>query len=209
MGWLIALAIIVAIAICPVGVSAKYDEDGVLVRITAAFLGFPILPSKKTEKHKDNHKKKEKPKKKQRTKAGKKAVLANETPKKGGKITDFLPLVQVALDFLGEFRRKLRVKRLVLKVVLAGDDPCDLAVNYGRANAALGNLIPQLEKLFVIRKRDMQVECDFTADETLISARLDLNITVGRVLSLAVRYGYRALREYFKIKKKREGGAKK
>jgi len=205
MGWLIALAVIVLVAICPLGVSAQYDEDGPVVRLQAGFLRFGLIPSSK-----DKKKKKEKPKKTE-----KKPVPENTTStpakkeKKGGSFTDFLPLVQVALDFLGDFRRKLRVRKLELKLVMAGSDPCDLAVNYGRANAALGNLWPRLETLFVIKKRDVQIECDFTADKTLVWARLDLNITVGRILSLVVRYGYRALREYLKIKKKREGGAVK
>ena len=77
--------------------------------------------------------------------------------KKGGKVTDFLPLVKVALDFLGDFRRKLRIKHLELQLCMAGDDPCDLALNYGKAWAAVGNLIPQLERFFVIKKRDFSV----------------------------------------------------
>lgn len=120
---------------------------------------------------------------------------------------DFLPLVKVALDLLGDLRRKLRLNRLEIKLILAGDDPCDLAVNYGRAWSALGNLIPQLERLFVIQKRDMEVACDFTASETLVSARLDMTITLGRLLALAVRYGVRAGKEFLSIKKKRKGGA--
>ena len=114
------------------------------------------------------------------------------------------------LDFLGDFFcRKLRVNVLKLKLILAGDDPCDLAVNYGRAWAALGNLVPQLERFFVIQKRDMQVECDFTADKTLIDAQLDLTITLGRLLGLGVRYGTRVLREFLKIVKLKKGGAVK
>ena len=205
MGWFVALAVIVLVAICPLGVSARFDENGAIVRLQAGFLRFGLIPSSK-----DKKKKKEKTKKtEKKTEPSKKTVAPAPKEKKGGSFTDFLPLVQVAMNFLGEFRRKLRVKKLELKLVMAGSDPCDLAVNYGRANAALGNLWPQLEKLFVIKKRDVQIECDFTADKTLVWARLDLNITVGRILSLLVRYGYRALREYLKIKKKREGGAVK
>ena len=126
---------------------------------------------------------------------------------KGGSLLDFLPLVKVALNFLGDFRRRLRVNRLELKLILAGGDPCDLAVNYGRAWAAVGNLMPQLERLFVIKKRDVEVECDFTASETLVIARLDLTITLGRLLGLAIVYGIRALREFLKLQKKRKGGA--
>ena len=113
-----------------------------------------------------------------------------------------------ALRFLGDFRRKLRVDVLEMKLIMASDDPCDLAVNYGRAWAAVGNLLPQLERLFVIKKRDIQVECDFTASETLVIARLDLTITLGRLLAAVVVFGVRALKEFLKIKKKRKGGAK-
>lgn len=125
----------------------------------------------------------------------------------GGSWTDFLPLVKVAVNFLGDFRRKLRVKVLKLKLILGGGDPYNLAVNYGRAWAALGNLMPQLERFLVIGKRDVEVECDFTASETKVDVRLDISITLGRILALAVVYAVRALVEFLKIKKKRKGGA--
>ena len=131
----------------------------------------------------------------------------DEKKEKGGSLLDFLPLVRVALDLLGDFRRKLRLDRLELKLIMAADDPCDLAINYGRAWAALGNLFPLLERAFVIKKRDIEVECDFTVSETLIIARLDITITLGRIIALVVRYGIRALREYLKIMKLRKGGA--
>ena len=129
--------------------------------------------------------------------------------KKGGSILDFLPLVKVGLDFLGEFfGKKLHVNRLELKITLAGGDPCDLALNYGRAWEALGNLWPRLEKMMVIQKRDINIQCDFEGDKTLIYTRLDISITLGRLLGIAVRYGWRALVTFLKIRKKRKGGAK-
>ena len=120
-----------------------------------------------------------------------------------------MPLVKVALDFLGDFRRKLRVNVLELKLIMAADDPCDLAVNYGRAWAAVGNLMPQLERFLVIRRRNIEVECDFVGSQTLVVARLDLTITIGRIVGIVVLYGFRALREYFKIMNKRKGGNEK
>ena len=89
----------------------------------------------------------------------------------GGKITDFLPLVDIGLKFLGSFRRKLRVKRLELNYVMAGGDPCDLALNYGKAWTAVGNIMPLLERIFVIKKRNIQVQCDFAEVAARISAR--------------------------------------
>ena len=115
--------------------------------------------------------------------------------------------MKVGLDFLGEFRRKLRLDKLELKLILGGGDPDDLAVNYGKAWAAVGNLMPQLERIFVIRKRNIEVECDFMAEQTLVIARVQVTITVGRLLATLVRYGIRAMREYLKITNKRKGGA--
>lgn len=204
MGWLIALGIVVLLAILPLGVSAIYDAAGPLIRIIAGPVKIKVFPLKKkagTEKQK---------KPKEKKKADTATAKANKPQKSsGGSITDFLPLVQVALDFLNEFRQKLRVNRLELKIILGGGDPCDLGINYGKAWTAVGNLMPQLERFLVIKKRDVEVECDFTASATTVIARLDITITLGRILSLAVRYAIRALREFLKINNKRKGGAVK
>ena len=207
MGWLIALGILVLLAITPVGVHARYNSDGILLRAIVGPVKITLLPRKKKEKKRESTEKPVKPKKEKVPKQKKKPDKPADNQEKGGSVTDFLPLLQLVFDFLGEFRRKLRVNRLELKLVLAGGDPCNLAVNYGKAWAAVGNLMPQLERFFVISKRDGEVECDFTAGQTLIIARLDLTITIGRLLSMAVRYGIRAVREYLKIINKRKGGA--
>ena len=153
MGWLITLGILTLLAILPLGVSLKYNAEGALVRLILGPFRITLFPAKPKEK-------KDKPKKKQTAKNEKAADTMPKKPdvppkeenkEEGGSWTDFLPLVKTVLDFLGDFRRKLRVNRLELKLTLAGDDPCDLATNYGRTWAAVGNLMPQLEKIFVIQ----------------------------------------------------------
>ena len=203
MGWLIAAGVLVFIAILPVGVSALYNEDGPLVNLLIGPVKILLFPGKK----KESKEKKEKPKKAKKSEK-ETSSSKKKTKKKGGSIQDFLPLVDKVLDFLDAFRRKLRVDHLEMKLVLGGGDPCDMAVNYGKAWATLGNLMPLLNRAFVIKKRDLEVECDFLADTTVITARLDLTITVGRVLSLLVVQGIPALREFLKLMNKRKGGAK-
>lgn len=208
MAWLIVLAVIILLAILPLGASAIYDREGAEVRLIAGLIRFQIFPKKKkASPKKEKAKKPKKAKDKEESKSQSPATAEKTENKQGGSIRDFLPLVRVGLDMLNDLRRKLRVNRLEVNLVMAGDDPCDLAVNYGRAWTAVGNLMPQLERFFVIKKRDVQVNCDFTQNETTVYARLDITITLGRLISLAVRYGYRALREYLKIKKLRKGGA--
>ena len=213
MGWLVTLGILFLLAILPLGVSIKYNSEGPVIRLILGPVKLTLVPGKKKVK-KETKKPEKKPKKQKKTpekprQVGKEKPDPQPKPKeKGGSILDFLPLVQTVFEFLGDFRRKLRIDHLELKLIMAGDDPCDLAVNYGRAWAAVGNLMPRLERWFVIKSRDVEVECDFFASETLIIARLDLTITLGRVIAAVVRFAYRALREFLKIKKKRKGGAK-
>ena len=203
MGWLIALAVIVILAVLPLGASVIYEASGFGAWVLAGPVRIRIYPFKQKEK------KGKKPKKPKKEKAAPKQPAAKTAPKpgQGGSWKDFLPLVQVGLDFLGDLRRKLRVKDLELELTMAGDDPCDLAVNYGRANAAMGSLLAGLDRAFVIRHRSVHIGCDFAADEMTVYARLDLTLTLGRALSLLVRYGIRGLRTYLNLSKKRKGGA--
>ena len=212
MGWLVTAGILVLLAVLPLGVHIRYNSEGLLAKVIAGPVKITVFPLPKKEKKKAKEPAKEAvqeenlPKPPQPPKAPKEKKPKEE---KGGSLLDFLPLVKVALDFLGDFRRKIRLNHLELKLILAGDDPCDLAVNYGRAWAAAGNLMPQLEKWFVIKKRNIEVECNFEASETLVIARLDLTITLGRLLAVVCRAAVRALTEFLKIKKKRKGGAVK
>ena len=214
MGWLITLGILLLLAVLPLGVRVRYNSEGILVKVIAGPVKITVYPlpgKKKKEKKKKEPKKtaaaqeEDLPRPPQPPKEKKKT----EKKEKGGSLLDFLPLVQAALDFLGDFRRKLRLDNLYLRLIMAANDPCDLAVNYGRAWAAVGNLLPQLEKWFVIKKRDIEVECDFETSETLVIAHLDLTITLGRLLAAVVKFAVRALIEYLKIRKKRKGGAVK
>ncbi len=214
MGGWITLAVLALLAVLPLGVRVKYDSDGPLVKLILGPIRLTVFPRPP---------KKEKPKKKTIPAAEEGASQEASLPKppqppkpqkktapkeqKGGRVTDFIPFAKLALDFLGSFRRKLRINDLQLKLVMASSDPCDLAVNYGKTWAAVGNLLAAMERWFVIQKRNVEVECDFTASETLVTARLDLTITLGRLLSLAVVYGIRAVKEFLNFKKKRKGGA--
>lgn len=218
MGWLMTLGIVVLLAVIPLGVCVTYDAAGAVIRVIAGPIKITVFPLPRKQKEEN--------KKKQPNKTGQTASVEEPDqpepkpprppapPKKkkvngekGGSLLEFLPLVKLAFAFLGDFRRKLRLNNLYLKLIMAADDPCDLAVNYGRIWAAVGNLLPRLEKIFVIKKRDIQVECDFTASETLVIVRLDVTITLGRLLALVLLYAIRALTQFLKIMKKRKGGA--
>ena len=199
MGWIIALVVVTGLAILPVGIRTVYDQKGPLVLLLIGPVKRILYPKEKVRK-----KAEKKAVSKEISKSSKKNP-ANEN--KGGSIQQFRPLLQTALDFLQDFKRKLRINNLEMKLILAGDDPCDLALNYGRAWTALGNLLPILECVFVIKKRNLEVECDFTSESSVIFARADITIAVYKLVWLVLRYGFKALRQYNEIMNKRKGGA--
>ena len=215
MGWWITLGILTLLAIVPVGVRVCYDAEGPLVKLVLGPVKLTLFPRPK----KDQKPEKEKKEKQSKRKAKKTAEESNlpkppQPPaekkpkgKKGGSLKDFLPFVKLAFNFLGDFRRKLRMNELYLRLILASSDPCDLAVNYGKTWTAVGNFLPALERWFVIQKRDVEVECDFTASETKVIARLEITMTLGRLLSLAAVYAVRGLKEFIVFRNKRKGGA--
>ena len=204
MGPLIALGILVLLVALPLGVRVRYDADGPLVKLLAGPVKLTLYPGNVASKKKKTKKEEKEP-----------APSTNPTPKarkqevkkgKGGAWQDFLPLVKTALAFLGDFRRKLRINDLYCRLILAGDDPCDLAVHYSEGWTAMGNLLAALEKTFVIKKRDVELECDFQASETAITFRADVTIRLGRLMWLLLRYGLRALKQYLTLRKTRKGG---
>ncbi len=216
MGWWITLGILVLLAMIPLGVSVHYNADGAVVKLILGPVKMQVVPGKKKppKENKEKPKKEKKPETEQKTPP--KQVGAAEAPpepkpeekkEQGGSVLDFLPLVKTVFEFLGDFRRKLRIDNLQLKLIMAGGDPYNLAMNYGRAWAAVGNLMPKLEQWFVIKKRDVEVECDFVASRTTVIAHLDLTITLGRILAAVFKFAFKALVKFLQILKKRKGGA--
>lgn len=101
---------------------------------------------------------------------------------------DFWAELKTTLGLVWHLRPKLRIKRLVLKLHLAGDEPASLAMEYGGAWAAIGNLLPLLEEAFTLKKRQLDVDCDFSGGATTLDAKLDITIGLGRLLWCLVRY---------------------
>ena len=187
--WMTLLAIFAVLALIgciPVGVDARYGADGVFLAAKLGPFRLQLLPQKPK-------KKKKKPAKKQQPAAKpaeKKPAEKKKNPLLSGGVDGLMQLLTLALDTLGDLRRKLRVNELTLHVTVPGsDDPAKAAMNYGRAWAAIGALTPAMERLFVIKKRDIRPELDYNETQMKADAHLVTTITIGRSLALALRAG--------------------
>lgn len=230
MGWLIALGILTALCWLPLGLRLRYDQEGFRAWLKIGPAGWKVYPI--SRKPKKSKKSEAPPAPEQRFEPAEKTQPVSEEnpPKpdeskpapeelkklpadgpapaqaKGGSLRDFMPLLQLGKRLLADARRKIRVNHLDLQLVLAAEDPCDLAVNYGRAWALMGSLMAHLERLFVIKKRNTEIQCDFTASEITLTAGLELTITLGRLLWLGLVYGMQALKIFLNMQKNRKGG---
>lgn len=192
MTLLVIFAVLVLIGCIPVGVDARYSADGVFLTAKLGPFLLQLLPQKPKKKPK-----KQKPQQKQPKKTPAKAEPQEKKPNPllSGGVDGLMQLLDLAFDTLGDLRRKLRVNELTLYVLIGGaDDPAKAAMGYGRAWAAIGAITPSLERLFVIKKRDIRPALDYTISNTQIDAHLVTTITIGRSLALALRAGIRFLK---------------
>lgn len=179
MWWIIPVAIVAVIAglaVLPVGLRVIYDKDGLTAKLLIGVIPYKLnLTEINERKYERRMKMKEKMEQD-----------PNYEPRiirPDGTLREFFPLLDLYLQLLFNEKYKLRVKLLELKLTMANDDPFDLAMNYGKAWTIINGLMPQLERFLNIKKRKLDVGCDFLAEETMIYARADLLIPLARLIA--------------------------
>lgn len=224
--WMVLLlifGILFLIGCIPVGVDAAYLGGSFTLKVKIWLLRLQILPAKPKKPKKEKASAAKDGKKpaggKAKAPAAKEAQAADgaekpaqATPKKAfltGGVQEIIDLARLAADTLGNLRRKLRMEELMLRVRFGGgDDAAKTAILYGRAWAVIGALMPCLERIFVIKKRDIGAELDYNVDEKMaVDAHMVLTITIGRALALALRAGIGFLKIYQAYQDKNKGGA--
>lgn len=184
MWWIIPLAVILLItglAFLPVGVRLIYDQNGFTVKLLIWFFPYKLNMKQISTNYWERRKK-------YRRKVIEDPECQPETLKPDGTLREFIPLLNLGLQLLFNKKHKLYVNLLELKLTMVNDDPFDLAMNYGRAWAIINGLLPQLERIFNIKKRRLDVNCDFLADEAMIYTRIDLLIPLVHLIAALVAF---------------------
>lgn len=181
MGWLIAAAVVALIIFFPLRIRVVYNADGLLAWLNFGPFRYWLYPEK------------EEPKKG-------KAKSGSAKEQSFGDLDGLLDKLKEVWDLLDFLRQRLKIRILRVRLRLADDDPYALSLNYGRAWAAAGNIIPCLEELFTIKKREVDIYCDYEGESTELFMKLDIYLTVWRLIAL--------LASYAKLMNNRKGGVK-
>lgn len=186
LAFAIVFAVLILIALLRFGVSVEYGEAGFDVAATAGPLRLHVYPGKdksenldkkKTRKVRRNKKPKQKAKRKDEKKTSKKPEV-----KKPGSLSTLLSVLTPIKNTLGRLRRRLLIKKLIIYFTMAGDDPSTTAFAYGAANAAIGTLVPVLEKSFRIKRRDLRAFTNFCSDKPVIYVNAAISIAVWEII---------------------------
>ena len=177
--WIIPLAIILVIAglaVLPVGLRVIYDKDGLTAKLLVWFFPYKLNITEINEKSLQRRLK-------TKRRIEEDPSFEPRLIRMDGSLRQFFPLLDLYLQLLFNPKYKLLVKLLDIKLTMANDDPFDLAMNYGKAQTVIHGLMPQLERIFNIRKKKLDIACDFLAEEPMIYVRADLRMPLGRLIA--------------------------
>ena len=168
----ITLAVVLLIALLRFGVIVEYNDEGFLIWVKAGFLKFRLLEEEKKKRLKRLKQKKKKVVK------YKKDLIKDFTP---GSLQEFISGLKNIGNMLKRIRKRLLIKELTLYYTSAGEDPANVALQFGAANAAIETIVPMIKRNFRIRRLDLKTAVDFESLKPGIYAKASISIAVWEV----------------------------
>lgn len=125
--------------------------------------------------------------------------MKNKTEKQKISVHQICEYARFGVQAGGRMMRGLRVDKLCFYAGIGGGDARMVALSYGAAAAAVSSVLPLLESVLRIRKKDIFVEACFDQPVSQLKAELEVTAVVGRVLLIALSL----YREYLKLIQKK------
>ncbi|MBE6546650.1 MAG: DUF2953 domain-containing protein [Ruminococcaceae bacterium] len=179
-------------------------SDEVRLSVKVLFFRIRILPKKeKKGPHSMSAAKAEKIRKKARKKAEKKRLAAKEKAKKKAdhkfekkkpkksisEILDMLTMIRsIAAEVIRRFFGHLRIDIARLKLTIATGDAATTAIAYGAVTQSVNLLFPVLEQVknfSLPQTADLDIQADFTAEESEADVELSFSLRVWHVFHVA------------------------
>lgn len=88
------------------------------------------------------------------------------------------------LEMVARILRTPKLDLLRLHMIVGGRDPEICAMNYGRICGALGAGLPLVQRLFAVKKQDVNVSCEFSRQETDVLAEVEVTVQVYEICAL-------------------------
>ncbi len=203
MGWIIAGSVVILILLLTLGrvtVYFDYKED---LFVLVSFLWFTLF---KIPAEKKKIRKRDKKVKKTAEEAEEKAE--EKVKKEKPSLSEILELVKLVMNSLGKPLRKIlkrtEFSQLTVKITCGGEDAAKAALNYGRANIAVGSALGFLDSFFTLKKvKNIDVAVDFYSEKTTADCYFEVRLTLAAALAFAFTLLGRAVKNYLSDEKAR------
>lgn len=175
-----------ALLLTPIHIQADFHQGDIAVRLRYGPLKLLLYPGR--ERPKEEPEEKKRPKKK----TEKKETAEKKTAKKISReqilysLEKLPPILGKALRRTG---RRIRIKPLKIHLLVAGSDPADTAVLYGKLEAALEAGLPVLHRLVRIQDQDIRLYLDFQQEKMDCIADVGLSIRLWDLLVIGLGAG--------------------
>ena len=174
------LALLLVLLQIPVSVRFSYQDGAPEAALRYGPMRLSLFPGKKEPvgdrpEEKKKPEKEPKPKKKGRRINREQILYALET---------LPPILGRALRRTG---RSIRIRPLKIYVLVAGYDPADTALLYGRLEAALHGGLPLLRQAVRISEEDVRLYLDFTKRQMDVIADVGVSLRPGSLVWVGLR----------------------
>lgn len=192
----IILLILLLLALVRVGAEVSFGEETV-VRLRIGPFRKTIRPgSRKQLKEPKKTEKKDKP-------AAKKSQKERSLPKPDRQ--EIMELISLALSTLRRalhgLCRRVRIDPLEVFIAFGGNDPADIAQQYGYASAAMWTLMPHAEELFNIPHPSLHLRMDYSAAQTRTEGTVGVSVRIGSVAAIGFTLAVPMLRWFLRFRK--------
>ncbi len=200
---LVLLLILVILLMSRVALTVEYWDGKFSYAVR--YFGIKVYPfpeKAETDPEKEEQKATEKARKKAEKEAKKQAekeAAAAERKKRlpAEKIQRVLQRIAERSDMIGEILaavpgplqkllRSVTLDDLVTDFLIGGEDAADTALLYGRVQIAVQNLLANLGKHIRVKRKDVRIVCDFTADESRWNIRCSVKVHIGTAAAAAL-----------------------
>jgi len=187
----IIVLFLVLLCMLPVGVYVKYETQ-LLLRLLIGPFSMTLIPRKESEKSAVEEKQPAKKIEKNR---------GFQKPNREQICYSIETLPGIVKKALRRTQKGILIKPLLVKVIFAGEDPADVAQNYGKAQALVSALYPEIKKIVRIRKTAISLSADYEREQMELVAELGIHLRVGTILTITFSAGMSILRWFLGYRK--------
>lgn len=199
------LALLAVILLIPAKVRFTYDRGDLELLLCFGPVKLKLFPRPEKPEEAPDENRKKKPKK------PKKEKEQNEQQEKGEKdkpkitreqiLYALETLPPILLRALKRTGRRIRIQPFKVYLLVAGPDPADTALLYGKLEGALGALLPALDQTVKTREEDIRLFLDFTEPGMDCIADVGAALRPWDLVSVGVRAAGSLLKWYLGFRK--------